>query len=173
MGISTGFSAAALGAGQQTLTGMAAGSRIRTLDGLLPVEYLEPGDRIVTRSGARPLVSVSVCQSKVLDIVRLRASALGHDRPEDDLVLGPGQPVILRDWRARVLHVCDVAAVPSERLVDGEFVLRETRHDVRLFTLRFAEVEVIWAERTEVFCPAVTVSSPADGAPASAVSIDH
>ena len=42
--------------GALVLGGMVAGTRIRTLEGLLPVEYLEPGDRIVTRSGARRLL---------------------------------------------------------------------------------------------------------------------
>jgi hypothetical protein len=141
------------------VTGMAAGTRVRTLDGVLPVEYLQPGDRIVTRSGARRLVGVSVRQSSALDVVRVRASSLGFDRPDADLLLGPAQPVVVRDWRARILYGAEVAAVPSSRLADGEFVSRETR-DVRLFTLRFAEDEVIWAEGLELACPAVTVAQP-------------
>ena len=39
---------------------MLAGTMVRTLDGLIPVEFLTPGDRIVTRAGARRLTSVSV-----------------------------------------------------------------------------------------------------------------
>jgi hypothetical protein len=149
------------------VTGMSAGTRVRTLDGVLPVEFLQPGDRIVTRSGARRLVAVSVRQSRALDVVRVKASTLGFDRPEADLLLGPGQPVIVRDWRARVLYGADVAAVPCARLADGEFIQRETQ-EVRLFTLRFAEDEVIWAEGLELACPAVAVArretEPADGA---------
>jgi Hint domain len=141
------------------VTGMAAGTRVRTLDGVLPVEYLQPGDRIVTRSGARKLVAVSVRQSRALDVVRVRASTLGFERPDADLLLGPGQPVILRDWRAKVLYGAEVAAVPAARLADGEFVLRETC-EVRLFTLRFDEDEVIWAEGLELACPAVTAARP-------------
>jgi Hint domain len=150
------------------VTGMAAGTRVRTLDGVLPVEYLQPGDRIVTRSGARRLIAVSVRQSRALDVVRVKASTLGFDRPEADLLLGPAQPVIVRDWRARILYGADVAAVPSARLADGEFVLRETQ-EVHLYTLRFAEDEVIWAEGLELACPAVAVSvaqpesEPAEG----------
>lgn len=34
---------------------LGAGTIIYTLDGALPVEYLEPGDRIITRAGARIL----------------------------------------------------------------------------------------------------------------------
>jgi hypothetical protein len=147
-------------AGLLPVTGMAAGTRVRTLDGVLPVEYLQPGDRIVTRSGARRLVAVSVRQSRALDVVRVKAGTLGFDRPDADLVLGPAQPVIVRDWRARILYGADVAAVACARLADGEFVQRETR-EVRLFTLRFAEDEVIWAEGMELACPAVAAKRPA------------
>lgn len=139
------------------VTGMAAGTRIRTLDGVLPVEFLQPGDRIVTRSGACCLVAVSVRQSRALDVVRVKASTLGFDRPDADLLLGPGQPVVVRDWRARILYGAEVAAVPCARLADGEFILRETQ-EVRLYTLRFAEDEVIWAEGLELACPAVVAS---------------
>ena len=154
------------------VTGMAAGTRVRTLDGVLPVEYLQPGDRMVTRSGARRLVSVSVRQSRALDVVRVRAGTLGFDRPEADLVLGPGQPVILRDWRARALHGAEVAAVTCARLADDEFVLRETRK-VRLFTLRFQEDEVIWAEGMELACPAVAAARQKRESVAGAAAADR
>jgi hypothetical protein len=149
---------------------MAAGTRIRTLDGELPVEFLEPGDRIVTRSGARRLVAVSLRLAPMVDIVRLRTSTLGHGRPEADLLLGPGQPVIVRDWRSRILYNAKVAAVPSARLADGEFALREIHRKVHLYTLRFEEDEVIWAEGVELACPAVIPSLPAEGRVAGSLS---
>lgn len=162
MGMSKGISASDDQTDLRLLTGMAAGTRVRTLDGVLPVEYLQPGDRIVTRSGARRLVAVSVRQLRALAVVRVKASTLGHDRPEADLLLGPGQPVVVRDWRARILYGADVAAVPSARLADGEFVLHETKAKLRLYTLRFAEDEVIWAEGVELACPAVTAALPSE-----------
>ena len=36
-------------------TGLAPGTIIFTLEGALPVEYLSPGDRIITRAGMRVL----------------------------------------------------------------------------------------------------------------------
>ncbi|MBA4326444.1 MAG: hypothetical protein C0426_15830 [Rhodobacter sp.] len=127
---------------------------VRTLDGVLPVEYLTPGDRIVTRSGARRLTSVSVQSRKVVDLVRIRASTIGHDRPEQDLLVSPGQPILIRDWRAKAIFGVPVAAIPASRLADGEFVCMETHAQVRLFTLRFDEDEVIYAEGLELACPA-------------------
>jgi Hint domain len=135
--------------------GILAGTMVRTLDGILPVEFLEPGDRIVTRSGARRLASFSVVTRRHVQLVRIRASAMGHDRPDQDLLLSPGQPVVIRDWRAKVLYGTPVAAIPAARLADGEFVVTETHHNAKLFTLRFEDDEVIYAEGLELACVAM------------------
>lgn len=148
------FSRSAGGAGTEPQPGMTAGTMVRTLEGVLPVEHLTPGDRIVTRSGARRLTSVSVQARKMVDLVRIRASTLGHDRPEQDLLVSPGQAILIRDWRARAIFGTSVAAIPASRLADGEFVCVETHRQVRLFTLRFDEDEVIYAEGLELACPA-------------------
>jgi hypothetical protein len=136
-------------------TGVLAGSLVRTLDGILPVEFLEPGDRVITRSGMRRLGSVSVSLRRMLPVVRISAATQAHDRPEHDLLLAPGQPVVVRDWRARALFGQEIAVVSASRLVDGRFVVAETLTEARLFTLRFAEEEVIWAEGLEIACPAM------------------
>jgi hypothetical protein len=141
--------------------GIAFGVQIRTLAGVIPVEFLAPGDRIVTRSGARRLVSLSVRDRRNHDLVRIRASTLGHDRPEHDLLVGPDQPVLIRDWRARVLYGADQAVIPACRLVDGEFVVTERQRLARLFTLRFDDAEVIYAEGIEIACDPVEVELPA------------
>jgi len=133
---------------------MLSGTMVRTLDGVLPVEFLTPGDRIVTRAGARRVTSISVVTRKQVDLVRIRASTMGHDRPDQDLLLSPGQPVVIRDWRAQTLYGVSAAAIPAARLADGEFICMETHRQVRLFTLRFDDEEVIYAEGLELACPA-------------------
>ncbi|MFP5479207.1 MAG: Hint domain-containing protein [Alphaproteobacteria bacterium] len=136
-------------------TGLLQGTLVRTLDGVLPVEFLEPGDRVVTRAGARRLGSISVSRRRGLPMVRFPASTLGHDRPEQDLFLAPGTPVVIRDWRARAIYGTPVAVLPAERLADGDLVRLEILAEARIFTLRFAEDEVIWAEGLEIACPAM------------------
>ncbi len=148
------FSRSAGGAGTEPAPGMLSGTMVRTLDGVLPVEFLTPGDRIVTRAGARRVTSISVVTRKQVDLVRIRASTMGHDRPDQDLLLSPGQPVVIRDWRAQTLYGVSAAAIPAARLADGEFVCMETHRQVRLFTLRFDDEEVIYAEGLELACPA-------------------
>lgn len=148
------FSRSAGGAGSDPAPGMLAGTMVRTLDGVLPVEYLTPGDRIVTRGGMRRVTSISVVTRKMIDLVRIRASTMGHDRPDQDLFVAPGQPILIRDWRAQAIFGVPVAAVPAARLADGEFVCLESHRNARLFTLRFDEDEVIYAEGLELACPA-------------------
>ena len=148
------FSRSSGGAGTPLAPGMLTGTTVRTLDGLLPFDFLTPGDRIVTRAGARRLTSVAVVARRQVDLVRLKASTMRHDRPEQDLLLSPGQPVIIRDWRARALYGVPVAAIPAARPADGEFVCVERHLNVRLFALRFDEDEVIYAEGLELACPA-------------------
>lgn len=136
--------------------GLLSGTLVRSMDGLLPVEFLAPGDRIICRQGARRLEKVSASLHDRISLVRISASTMGHDRPEQDVLLAPDQQVLIRDWRAKALYGLDIAAIPAARLVDGEFIVAEIRKNVCLFTLHFAEDEVIYAEGLELACPALT-----------------
>ncbi|WP_309665940.1 Hint domain-containing protein [Tabrizicola sp.] len=140
------------GARGQSSRGVLAGTHVQTLDGLLPVEFLEPGDRIVTRTGAVRLVAISSSVHKDATLVRICASSLGYDRPEVDLLVAPGQQIMIRDWRAKVLYGAEVAAVAASRLMDGDFVRAERLPFARLFTLRFESAQVIFAEGLELAC---------------------
>jgi len=104
---------------QQSVTGLARGTRVSTLDGALPVEYLEAGDRIVTHQGAMVLRHVAARKLAAVRPVVVRAGSLGLSQPSHDLVLAPGQPVHLPDWRARVQFGSDKASAPVSKLVDG------------------------------------------------------
>ena len=53
--------------------GIAPGTIIHTLDGSLPVEYLSPGDRIITRAGMRVLRAITRHEGSL---------RLHFDRPE-------------------------------------------------------------------------------------------
>jgi len=132
--------------------GITAGTLVLTLDGELPVQFLAPGDRVITRSGARAIEAVEVTVVRGAEMIRITASALGHDRPETDLFVAPTQPILVRDWRARALYGTDSAMVEAHRLADGDYIRRETVAEVRVFTLRFATPEVIYAGGLELAC---------------------
>lgn len=143
----------------QNAPGILAGTHVHTLEGLLPVEFLEPGDRIVTRTGAVRLIAISSSVRKDATLVRICASSLGYDRPEVDLLVAPGQQIMIRDWRAKVLYGAEVAAVAASRLIDGDFVRAERLPLARLFALRFESAQVIYAEGLELACDQLAIAS--------------
>ena len=129
------------------VTGLAAGTRVLTLDGALPVEHLLPGDRIVTRDrGAVPLHGIDRWRARTR-AVRFAAPP-GTDVPA--LILPAAQPVLVRDGRSRG-RLC-----PAADLVDGRAVIDCGVTGLVLLALRFAAAHVIYAGGHEI---AVTPSA--------------
>jgi len=142
------------GARVAPVRGIAAGTVVLTLDGALPVDFLSPGDRIVTREGMRILREVRVHRYSGPAIC-VKAGALGHDRPEQDLVLPETTPVLIRDWRPEALFGVPQAEVEIARLADGEFIAPTRALSMRLYELRFDTAQVVYAEGLELACEAV------------------
>jgi hypothetical protein len=142
----------------QMTTGFACGTTVLTLDGDIPVEFLNTGDRVITRDGARTLRSIRVA---VLtgEVMRVGASTLGHDRPVSDVLVGRDQAILIRDWRAMALYGTAQALIPAARMADGELIRRETVQDMAMFTLGFDAPVVIYAGGLELGCDAVSVDA--------------
>ena len=134
--------------------GIASGTVLATLDGYLPVDFLEPGDRVVTREGMRIVRAVRVHRYSGQAVI-ITASALGHDRPEHDLTLPADTRVFLRDWRAGALYGSDQAMVPVSRLVDGEYIAATQVRSMRLYDLVFDTPQIVYAEGVELCCDTV------------------
>jgi Hint domain len=137
-------------------TGFARGTAVLTQDGEIPVEFLNTGDRIITRDGARILRSLSMAMVTG-DVVRIRASTLGHDRPVGEVVVGRDQMILIRDWRAKAMYGTAQALIPAARMADGALVRRETVQNMAMFILGFDTPVVIYAGGLELACAAVTV----------------
>ncbi len=130
--------------------GFAPGTLILTLDGEIPVEFLTPGDRVITRRGVRSLKAImrhGLPEGTAR--IKIAADALGG-KPEKDITLMPGQRMIIRDWRARALWGTDIAAPQAARLVDGEYITSEAGGSQIMLSLYFGVPEVIYANGLEL-----------------------
>ncbi|MEJ6388016.1 Hint domain-containing protein [Gymnodinialimonas ulvae] len=130
--------------------GLAPGTQVLTLDGALPVEFLTPGDRIITRRGARAVQAVTRHLLPAGSTrIRISASALGG-HPSNDIIIMPDQRVLVRDWRAQALWGTDCAAIPAARLVDGTFIRTETGAEQIMLSLYFGAPEILYADGLEL-----------------------
>lgn len=127
---------------------LAAGTPVLTLRGTLRVDDLQPGDRLVTRAGARALRGLRAAPARWL--IRFATATLGDARPEADLLVTPETPVLLRDWRARALGGQTQALIPAGRLVDGAFVRREPGAGRQVWHLECDSAAVIYAAGAEL-----------------------
>jgi Hint domain len=137
--------------------GFVAGSLVMTLRGAVPVESLQPGDRVITRNGALALRSVATRVEARARLVRISASALGECRPEEDIVVAAGQPILVRDWRAPAMTGKAAAMIPAARLADGEYIRAEARRDTVIYTLHFDHPAAVYAQGLELDCTPVHV----------------
>jgi hypothetical protein len=137
--------------GQCSPAAIAPGTTIVTLDGALPVEHLYPGDRLITRHGARALLAIDqVTLPAGTHIVMITKNALGG-RPEKDLWLPAAQRVLIRDWRAQALYGQKQVCIPAGQLADGEYVRLDLLTEaVTGFALRFGRPEVFYADGLEL-----------------------
>ena len=139
---------------EMPLCGLAAGTPVLTLSGIIPVEFIAPGDKVITRSGARVVTAVEIAVVRNADMIRISEGVLGKDRPEADMLVAPRQPMLIRDWRAKALAGLDQAVMSAFRLVDGDYIRAETLPEARIVTLRFADPQVIFAAGLELGCEA-------------------
>ncbi len=142
---------------QDANTGLVEGSTVMTMTGVRPVQSLRPGDRIITRAGVQVLRQIDERREHLARVVRISASALGNERPDEDIVVAADQPILVRDWRAQALANAPVAMIPAGRLADGEYIRAEARRDIRVYRLGFDAPAVIYAQGLEFACEAVAV----------------
>ena len=136
--------------GQIDLGGIVLGTIVRTADGEIPVEYLEPGDRVITRnSGAAPVMAIEH-DTVIEQAVEFTVGAMDRDCPANSLIIPASQPVLLRDWRAQVMFGQPQAVTPAGMLVDHGIILDRGEQEMTLFRLIFERDQVIYAGGLEL-----------------------
>lgn len=108
-------------------SGFGLGTSILTTDGAIPVEFLEPGDRVITQDRGAVRLARTIARSvPAADLVRVRPAALSPDTPARDLVLSARQKIVLTGWRAQAMFARPAVLVEIGRLVDGDYISRLT-----------------------------------------------
>ncbi|GGD45938.1 Hint domain-containing protein [Sinisalibacter lacisalsi] len=142
------------------------GTLIRTGRGAVPVETIREGDRVQTKDnglqevlwkGERRISGARLYAMPELRPIRLRAGALGVDRPQDDLVVSPSHRMLVKGAKARALFNADEVLVRASDLIDDRLVLRDlTFACVTYVHLLLPRHEVVFANglETESFHPA-------------------
>ncbi len=133
------------------LGGLVEGTEILTARGLVKVENVAAGMRLVTRE--RGLQRVAFATQRMLphsDVVRIAPEALGASAEGAAVFVAPSQRVLLKDWRAKAMFGRARALVSVRKLIDGELIKREDRRNVRLFSLHFDASLIIYAGEIEL-----------------------
>ena len=122
----------------------AAGTRIATRDGEVPVEDLRAGDRVrsafggdvpVEWIGRRTLRAAGLRNPSAIYPVRIAASAITPGVPARDLLVSPDHALYL-----------DGVLVPAVLLVNGSTIVRVPVEEVTYFHLELPQHDVILAE---------------------------
>jgi len=116
----------------------------------MPVQFLSPGDRVVTRDTGMATIKAVRPRKLVCDAVAIMAGSLGHTRPDRDVVVPAGQKILIRDWRAEALFGQKQAMIPAAQLVDGEFLTLHEGVELTIYEIEFDRAHVIYADGLEV-----------------------
>lgn len=122
-------------------SGLGLGTNVMTTDGALPVEFLMPGDGIITHdAGLVRLAHIAVRTVPMEALVRIRPSVMHEAGDGRDLVVSARQRVLVRGWRARAMFGKPAALVEARRICDGAYFTRLTgKAPMRLFQLSFED----------------------------------
>ncbi|MBE0452397.1 MAG: Hint domain-containing protein [Roseovarius sp.] len=124
-----------------------AGTMIAVPGGLVAVENLRPGDRVLTRDhGACPVRWIG--QRTVPGVgdfapVRLAPAALGD---HGEIRVSPQHRVLLCDWRAQLFLAEDEVLCPAHMLVNGDTIHRAPCASVTYVHVMFDAHEIVYAE---------------------------
>lgn len=142
------------------------GTMITTPTGPRAVETLREGDRVQTRDsgaqdilwiGSRRISGARLYVMPALRPVRIRAGALGIDRPDQQLLVSPEHRMLIQGRRVEALFNTPEVLVTAADLVNGQTVVTDTAvREVTYIHILLSSHQVLWANGvpTESFHPA-------------------
>lgn len=134
----------------------AAGTLIETESGLIAVEDLTPGMRVMTLdNGLRPISWIGsseygtdkLAANPLFQPIRIKAGALGENTPTRDLIVSPQHRILVRSKIAQKMFGCDEVLVAAKQLVLIEGI--DVAHDMEsvvYYHFLFDRHEIVLAE---------------------------
>ncbi|WP_299657295.1 Hint domain-containing protein [uncultured Tateyamaria sp.] len=138
--------------------GLVSGTLLLTADGEIPVEYLSPGDRIITRNAGSVRLTAIQSYRTTDEAVKIAAGSLGDTKPSHHVIIPAAQMVLVRDWRAQALRGAAQAVMPAGCLIDDEFIISLGSREMTLVRLGFEAPHVVYADGLELSVPAMTMT---------------
>lgn len=130
--------------------GIAMGTIVLTLDGEIPVEHLNAGDRVITRDTGIATLRAVHMREVTFTPYKISADRLGEGRPVADTFVAADQLILLRGLLSQALYNKDSAMVPVSRLADGEYISKCESQTMRIYELEFDAAHVIYANGLEI-----------------------
>lgn len=136
--------------------GPARGTHIMTACGEVLVERLKAGDRVITRDHGMQVVRY--VGSETTTITDENAPILfrkGSIKNARDLIVSADHRVVVKGSEAMMLYGAKEVLVPTQKLVNGETILRAVGGEVEFFQIVTDQHEVIYYEAaaSESFLP--------------------
>lgn len=142
------------------------GTRIETPDGPRLIEQLREGDYVQTKDsgaemiqwiGSRRMTGARLFAMPQLRPVRIRAGALGIERPDEELLVSPGHRMLVRGRVAQALFNTPEVLVPARHLINqGTIAVDMAVREITYIHLMLSQHQILWANgvETESFHPA-------------------
>ncbi len=134
----------------------ASGTGIKTIKGVVAVEDLEIGMRVLTMDtgfqairwiGSRKLSKAEMDANPNLRPIRIAAGALGPNTPENDLVVSPQHRILVRSVVADRIFGANEVLVPAKLLLDYPGVnIDETCDEVTYWHFLCDDHQIVYAE---------------------------
>ncbi len=134
----------------ENTSGIAMGTIVLTLDGEIPVEHLNTGDRVITRDTGIATLRAVHMREITFTPYKISADRLGEGRPIADTFVAADQHILVRGLLAKALYDTDSAMVPVSRLADGEYIAKCEEQTLRVYELEFDNAHVIYANGLEI-----------------------
>ncbi|MBU2982998.1 Hint domain-containing protein [Lentibacter algarum] len=143
-------------------------TRIETPEGAKLIQDLRVGDKVQTKDngaqeiewiGERRMTGARLFAMPRLRPIRIRAGALGIERPDEELIVSPEHRMLVKGSAAQALFNTDEVLVRAKDLLnDGSIVVDSQLREVTYVHLLLPEHQIVWANgvETESFHPANT-----------------